>query len=236
MRFGVPFSEYDTVFFGIGCERTEINGATAAAEQLLPLPRAVRRRRSSSLPLTIGWARDSRDSALVPTAGRYKRVNLDWAPLGDAQLPARSTCRASSTFPITQALHLRRQRARSATARAWAARRYPIFKNFYGGGLGSVRGFDQGSLGPGRRDRRLHRRQPALQHQRRALRAGARRRQRPHAAPVRSTSTPATSGARTRRSRSTACAPRPASACQLDLAGGPAEAQLRHADPQAAER
>ena len=44
IRFGVPFSEYDTVFFGIGVERTEISGATPPAEQLLPLPRAVRRR------------------------------------------------------------------------------------------------------------------------------------------------------------------------------------------------
>jgi outer membrane protein insertion porin family len=27
-------------------------------------------------------------------------------------------------------------------------RPYPLFKNFFGGGLGSVRGFEQGSLGP----------------------------------------------------------------------------------------
>jgi outer membrane protein insertion porin family len=27
-------------------------------------------------------------------------------------------------------------------------RPYPIFKNFYGGGLGTVRAFDQGTLGP----------------------------------------------------------------------------------------
>ena len=27
-------------------------------------------------------------------------------------------------------------------------RPYPLFKNYYGGGLGSVRGFDSGSLGP----------------------------------------------------------------------------------------
>ena len=26
IRFGVPFSEYDTVFFGVGVERTEISG------------------------------------------------------------------------------------------------------------------------------------------------------------------------------------------------------------------
>ena len=31
---------------------------------------------------------------------------------------------------------------------AIGARPYPLFKNYYGGGLGSVRGFEQGSLGP----------------------------------------------------------------------------------------
>jgi outer membrane protein insertion porin family len=29
-----------------------------------------------------------------------------------------------------------------------AGKPYPVFKNFYGGGLGSVRGFEQSSLGP----------------------------------------------------------------------------------------
>ena len=29
-----------------------------------------------------------------------------------------------------------------------SGREYPVFKNFFGGGLGSVRGFEQGSLGP----------------------------------------------------------------------------------------
>jgi outer membrane protein insertion porin family len=32
--------------------------------------------------------------------------------------------------------------------KAWAARPFPVFKNFYSGGLGSVRGFEQGTLGP----------------------------------------------------------------------------------------
>ena len=33
MRFGVPFSEYDTVFFGVGAERTEIKPRHQHAEQ-----------------------------------------------------------------------------------------------------------------------------------------------------------------------------------------------------------
>jgi outer membrane protein insertion porin family len=144
IRFGVPFSEYDTVFFGIGAERTEIKGATQLPNSYF-LYREQFGDTSNSLPLTIGWTRDNRDSALVPTAGRYMRVNLDYAPLGDAKYFA-PTCRASSTSR-SPARSRSASTPRSATARA---RRppYPIFKNFYGGGLGTVRGFEQGSLGP----------------------------------------------------------------------------------------
>ena len=41
VRFGVPFSDYDTVFFGIGAERTDALGHRAAGG-LLPLPRHLR--------------------------------------------------------------------------------------------------------------------------------------------------------------------------------------------------
>ena len=43
VRFGVPFSEYDTVFLGLGVERTEI-GTSAGIPLVVPeLPHAVRR-------------------------------------------------------------------------------------------------------------------------------------------------------------------------------------------------
>ena len=43
VRFGVPFTEFDTVFFGIGFERTEIGDSHRHAEQLLPDYRELRR-------------------------------------------------------------------------------------------------------------------------------------------------------------------------------------------------
>ena len=30
---------------------------------------------SNSIPLTVGWSRDDRDSALAPNSGRYQRLN-----------------------------------------------------------------------------------------------------------------------------------------------------------------
>ena len=78
VRFGVPFSEYDTVFFGAGIEQTVIGTASGLPNQYFEY-RFRYGERSTALPLTLGWSRDSRDSVLTPTAGRYQRVNIEWS-------------------------------------------------------------------------------------------------------------------------------------------------------------
>jgi outer membrane protein insertion porin family len=145
VRFGVPFSEYDTVFFGIGAERTQIKGATQLPNSYF-LYREQFGESSTSIPLTVGWSRDNRDSALVPTAGRYTRVNLDLAMLGDARY-LRLNLQGQQYFQISRAFSFG-VNAEVGYGKGLGGRPYPIFKNFYGGGLGTVRGFDQGSLGP----------------------------------------------------------------------------------------
>ena len=145
VRFGVPFSEFDTVFFGIGFERTEIRGNTALPNNFF-LYREQFGSISSSVPLTIGWTRDGRDSALVPTQGRYQRLNLDWGIAGDTRY-LRANAQFQQYFPITRQFTLA-VNAEVGWGKGLSGRAYPIFKNFYGGGLGTVRGFDQGSLGP----------------------------------------------------------------------------------------
>jgi outer membrane protein insertion porin family len=144
IRFGVPFSEYDTVFFGIGFESTTIKGDN--------LPLNYRKyvyefgNTSNTVPLTIGWARDSRDSALVPTAGRLTSINFDWGLTGQAKY-LRTTAKYQQYIPLSTRFTF----GFNADA-SWGAglggHQFPIFKNFYGGGLGSVRGFEQNSLGP----------------------------------------------------------------------------------------
>jgi outer membrane protein insertion porin family len=144
IKFGVPFSEYDTVFFGIGFERTEITGTN--------LPLNYRKYvfefgdKSNSIPLTIGWSRDSRDSALVPTAGRLTSLNFDWGVGGDAKY-LRANSKFQQYLPLSRRFTLGFN-ADFSWGKGLGGHQYPIFKNFYGGGLGSVRGFDQNSLGP----------------------------------------------------------------------------------------
>ena len=144
IRFGVPFSEYDTVFFGVGLEQTEIRGSNNLPDTYFRY-REQFGQKSTAIPFSIGWTRDGRDSALVPTTGRLYRVNIDTSFLADQryvradlQLQQYFTPFRRVTFGINAEL---------GYGRGLGNKPYPIFKNFFGGGLGTVRGFDQGSLG-----------------------------------------------------------------------------------------
>ena len=144
IRFGVPFSEFDTVFFGIGAEQTKIGASTGIPNSYF-LYRELHGPTSTSLPLTIGWSRDGRDSLLTPTSGRYQRVNFEWSAAGDVKY-LRTNLQYQEYWALPFKLTLGFN-AELGIGKGLGGKPYPIFKNFYGGGLGTVRVFEQGSLG-----------------------------------------------------------------------------------------
>ena len=145
IRFGVPFTEYDTVFFGAGLERTEIRAGNTIPNSYF-LYREAFGDTSNSLPLTLGWQRDNRDSALVPNSGLYQRLNGEWSVALDTRY-LRLNYQIQQWIPLSKKFTLGLN-AEAGYGKGLNGRPYPIFKNFYGGGLGSVRGFEQASLGP----------------------------------------------------------------------------------------
>ncbi|MBB4842089.1 outer membrane protein insertion porin family [Paucibacter oligotrophus] len=145
IRFGVPFSEIDTVFFGLGYAQTTMSTTSGLPNSYLLYGRLFGKN-SREFPFTIGWQRDNRDSIISPTVGRYQRVNLEVSALGDARY-ARANVQYQEYFPITKKITLG-VNSELGWGQGLGSRPYPIFKNFYAGGLGSVRVFEAGSLGP----------------------------------------------------------------------------------------
>jgi len=145
LRFGIPFTERDTIYLGGGVERTTIVPGTY-------LPVAYQNYAdqfgyaSTAIPLTVGWARDSRDSGLVPTSGTFQRATAEWSVAGEVRY-IRGTYQYQQYVPLTKQYTFAFN-GDLALGQASEGRPYPLFKNFYGGGLGSVRGFEAGSLGP----------------------------------------------------------------------------------------
>lgn len=158
VNFGVPFTEFDRVFLGVGYEDTRVTTFTnspiryrrfVADNNDLPFDEndsssGVGFAQTTSLPLTAAWQRDNRDSALIPTKGRYRRANLELAPAGTANY-YRATYQDQYFWPVTNSMTLALNGEVNYGA-GLGGDPYPIFKNYYAGGIGSVRGFTAGSL------------------------------------------------------------------------------------------
>ena len=145
VRFGVPFTEIDTVFFGGALEQMRIKAGTNIPAAYLAYADRYGAT-STSVPLTIGWSRDSRDSALAPNVGRLQRLNTEWSVAGDARY-VRANYQYQQYVPLSKKFTLAFN-GEVGLGKGMGGRPFPVFKNFYSGGLGSVRGFDQGTLGP----------------------------------------------------------------------------------------
>jgi len=145
LKFGVPFTEQDRVFFGWGVERTELKPGTNVPAAYVAYA-AQYGYSSFALPLTLGWSRDDRDSALTPNKGRYQRLNSEWGVGADSRY-LRANYQYQEYIPLSKQFTLAFY-GELGWGKGLSGRPFPVFKNFYSGGLGSVRGFETGTLGP----------------------------------------------------------------------------------------
>jgi outer membrane protein insertion porin family len=144
VTFGIPFAEIDTVFVSATFEQTRI---TTGANMPNAYTTYINEfgATSQSIPLSVGWARDSRDSVLAPSKGRLVRLNGE-VGVGDLRY-YRNNAQFQEFFPLGKKYTLA-VNAEVGYGGGLSGKTYPVFKNYYAGGLGSVRGFQQGSLGP----------------------------------------------------------------------------------------
>ena len=145
LKFGVPFSETDTVFFGLGYERTtiDVTSNTPLAYQNWV---AKNGRVTNNFPFTIGWSKDQRDSALVPTRGRYQQANLEFGMPGGVTY-YRAYYQHQWFYPLSKSFTMAFNNE-IGYGHGYGSKDFPIFKNYYAGGIGSVRGYETSTLGP----------------------------------------------------------------------------------------
>jgi outer membrane protein insertion porin family len=171
VSFGVPFTEIDRVFLGAGIEDTTVDTYTNSPSRYrefvhnanndpgafnpLSSTDGVGNAHTMAFPLTAAWQRDNRDSALIPTKGRYRRANLEISPAGSSTY-YRTTYQEQYFLPLnlsnTATLALNGEINYGG---ALGDNAYPIFKNYFAGGIGTVRGYQAGSLSISERSRGL---------------------------------------------------------------------------------
>jgi len=146
VRYGLPIGEDDYVNVGFSVDRTKLK---VDANSPLRYQDYVTRVGDTSTTwlTTVGWQKDERDSLLFTTKGTYRRAVLELSLPGSTATYARVTYQHQYFMPLPQKLTLALN-GEFGIARAYSNKELPFFKNFYAGGIGSVRGFESNSLGP----------------------------------------------------------------------------------------
>jgi len=144
VRFGYPLSETDSVSFGVNAESVELETFSNSPVAYLSFVNQFGNTYTYGAG-TLGFASDTRDSAIQTTKGLTTRTSLELAG-GDLQY-YRFNVQAQWFRPLTRNMTLALN-GDAGYASAFGNRSVPFFKNYYVGGPGSVRGFRPFSLGP----------------------------------------------------------------------------------------
>jgi len=155
LKFGVPYTEVDRVFFGTGVEAFRINTTantpqpylTYAQSYNIAAPGYPATLTTYNIPLTVGWARDGRDSSLIPSEGSLQQLSSEvGTPAGNMTFyRLYGQYQKYHSFSKANILSFNGE---VGYGQAYGSHTFPITKNYYVGGIGSVRGYSPGSLGP----------------------------------------------------------------------------------------
>jgi outer membrane protein insertion porin family len=155
IKFGVPYTEVDRVFFGSGIEVFQIKSTSSTPQPYLTYmmdygatyPGYPATLNTYNIPVTIGWSRDGRDSALIPSTGSLQQLSVEaGTPLGNMMFYRMfGQYQKYHSFSKGNILSFNGE---VGYGEAYGKYPFPITKNYYVGGIGSVRGYSPGSLGP----------------------------------------------------------------------------------------
>jgi len=146
VRFGVPVTEYDGINFGVGIERSKLGLDSFSPIRYIDYVNTFGSR-SDTLRGSLGFSRDTRDSIYFPRNGYLIEAGLEAGlPGGDVKF-YRFQSKVQYLRPIWGPIVLN-VNAEFGYANGYGNKPLPFFKNFYAGGVDSVRGFEQSSLGP----------------------------------------------------------------------------------------
>ncbi|MGN2391187.1 outer membrane protein assembly factor BamA [Pelomicrobium sp. G1] len=145
-RLGVPVTADDTILFGLGAENTEVSVFADSPQRFVDFVNTFGES-NTNFPFTVAWQRDTRDSAFFPRSGRFQRAGAEVSlPVGDLQY-YKLSYQQQWFMPLGRTWSLL-LRGEVGYGDGYNDKPLPFYKNFFAGGINTVRGFETGSLGP----------------------------------------------------------------------------------------
>ena len=145
IRFGFPINEYQSFSFGIAADTTTIDVFDESPNYYKNYVRDFGKT-NVSIPLSLNWVSDSKNSFFFPTAGTYQRAGIEVGLPGGDLTYYRANYQLQHFIPLSSRFTLMLN-GDVAYANGLGGKKLPFFKNYYAGGVNSVRGYKASTLG-----------------------------------------------------------------------------------------
>lgn len=147
VTYGIPFSEVDTLTIRPGYENIEILTVATTPDEII---RFLDREGDSYNMFTaeVAYTHDTRDRVIFASSGRRHRLGADLSVPGSDLQYYRVTYTGQELFKLSPSYTLSLSLGLGYGDGYGGTRDLPFFENFFAGGIRSVRGFADNSLGP----------------------------------------------------------------------------------------
>ncbi len=147
LNYGFPINEYDRINFGINAEHLKLKVQEFASSEVKEFV-AENGSTFNNYGISLSWSHDTRNRRVFPTKGGLHSIS------GEVKLPAsdleyyKLNVREQQYIPLTKDFVLSLKARLNSGDGYGDLRKLPFFENYFGGGVRSVRGYDDNTLGP----------------------------------------------------------------------------------------
>ena len=148
IQFGLPISDIERIGLNLNYDNTSIDAGSTPASQILNFTQSEGTK-FEVLKTQFIWSKVTLNRGLFPTAGQSQSFALQIAVPGSSLTYTKATYRHKYFKPIFGGRFVLGFRGEVGVLEAYGDTEVaPFFEHFYSGGISSVRGFKQNTLGP----------------------------------------------------------------------------------------
>ena len=147
VNWSYPVSEVERIGWGLGYENLDLKTGSFASKEISDFVNE-NGNNFDVVSFNVNWIRSTLNRGIFATRGSSQRLGLDIAVPGSGLEYYKATYNHQYLRGLTRALTLKLRADLGYGESYGDTTRMPFFKNFYGGGFGSVRGLKRNTLGP----------------------------------------------------------------------------------------
>lgn len=159
INFGYPISEIERINFGVGYENVTIYASPSSPLEVWSLvnfdqwlylteQKVTQSEEFSNFPFTLSWSYSTLNRGVFATRGSSHTISSEVTVPGSELEYFKLTYRAQRYFPVSEEWVMRARTDVGYGDGYGEEPVMPFYEHFYSGGFGSIRGYEDRSLGP----------------------------------------------------------------------------------------